>query len=87
MLFVREDTPCKLLSVEYHLMEGFHVEINLRKTKWLFCCPYSPNRRKINFHLEKFNQSLALYSSNYENFIIIGDLKEEEEGRYPLPFF
>ena len=35
MLFVREDIPCKLLSVENHPMEGFYVEINLRKTKWL----------------------------------------------------
>ena len=33
MLFVREDIPCKLLSTENHPMEGFHVEINLRKTK------------------------------------------------------
>ena len=38
MLFVREDIPCKLLSTENHSMEGFHVEINLRKTKWLFYC-------------------------------------------------
>ena len=33
MLLVREDVPCKLLSLENKLMEGFYVEINLRKTK------------------------------------------------------
>ena len=30
-LFVREDIPCKLLSIENHPMEGLYVEINLRK--------------------------------------------------------
>ena len=29
MLFVRDDVPCKLLSVENHPMESFYVEINL----------------------------------------------------------
>ena len=38
MLFVREDIPYKLISVENKPMEGFDVEINLRKTKWLLCC-------------------------------------------------
>ena len=30
ILFVREDIPCKLLSVENHPMEGFYVEVDLR---------------------------------------------------------
>ena len=77
MLFVREDIPCKLLSVENHPMEGFYVEINLRKTKWLLCCSYNANRCKIDFHLENLNRSLALYSSHYENFIITGDFNVE----------
>ena len=60
-------------------MEGFYVEINLRKAKWLLCYSYNPNRCKINFHLEDLNQSLALYSS-HENFIIIGDFNVEATG-------
>ena len=32
MLFVREDIPCKLWSVENHPIEGFYLETNLRKT-------------------------------------------------------
>ena len=76
-LFVRDDIPCKLLSVENHLMDGFYVEINLRKTKWLLCCSYNPNRCKIDFHLENLKRSLALYSSHYQNFIIIGDFNVE----------
>ena len=77
MLFVREDMQCKLLSVENHPMEAFYVEIHLRKTKWLLCCSYNANRCKIDFHLENLNRSLALYSSHYENFIIIGDFNVE----------
>ena len=38
MLFVKEDIPCKLLSLENKPMESFYVEINLRKTRWLLCC-------------------------------------------------
>ena len=34
MLFVREDIPSKLLSVENSPIEAFFVEINLRKKKW-----------------------------------------------------
>ena len=64
ILFVRENIPCKLLSVENHHMEGFDVEVNLRKTKWLFCCSYNPNRCRIDFHLENLKWSLALYSSH-----------------------
>ena len=76
-LFVRDDISCKLLSVENHLMDGLYVEINLRKTKWLLCCYYNPNRCKTDFHLENLNRSLALYSSHYENFIITGDFNVE----------
>ena len=58
-------------------MEGFYVEIKLRKTKWLRSCSYNPNRCKIDFHPENLNRSLALYSSHYENLIIIGDFNIE----------
>ena len=56
MLFVREDIPRKLLPVENHSMKGFYAEIKLRKTKWLLCCSYNPNRCKIDFHLENLNR-------------------------------
>ena len=77
MLFVSDDIPRKLLSLENKPKEGFYVEINLRKTKWLLCCSYDPSRSDINFHLEHFNRNLTLYSSCYENFMIIGDFNVE----------
>ena len=68
IFFVREDIPCKLLSVENHAKEGFYIGINLRKTKWLLCCSYNLNRCKIEVSL------------HYENFIIIGDFNVETNG-------
>ena len=44
MLFVREDIPSKLLSVEISPREAFFVGINLRKKKWLLSCSYNSNR-------------------------------------------
>ena len=52
MLFVREDIPCKFLSLENKPMEGFYVEINLLKAKWLLCCSYDPSKSNIDLHLE-----------------------------------
>ena len=46
--YVREDIPSKLLSVELYLMEGFFVELNLRKKKeCLFCCCYNLKKALI----------------------------------------
>ena len=36
-------------------------------------CSYNPSRSNIDFHLEHLNRNLALYSSCYANFMIIGD--------------
>ena len=73
MIFVRKDIPCKLLALEKKPMEGFCIKMNLRKTKWFLCCSYDPGRSNIDFHLEHLNRNLVLYSSCYENFMILGD--------------
>ena len=49
MLFVREDKPSKLLSIENSPPEPFFVKINLRKKKWLLNCSYNPNRENIKY--------------------------------------
>ena len=73
MLYVREDIPSKVLGVETSPTEGFYVEINVRKKKWLLCCSYNLNKNNTQFHLENMTKCLALYSPNYENLIILGD--------------
>ena len=47
LLYIREDIPSKILKFEpvQNNFEGFFVEINLRKKKWLLSCSYNPNNR------------------------------------------
>ena len=82
ILYVREDIPSKLVAIETSPTEGFSVEINLRKKNWLLCCSYNPNKNNIQFHLENLTKSLALYSSNYENLIILGDFNVSIDNSY-----
>ena len=85
-IYVRVDIPSKLLGVEKSATEGFYVEINLRKKKWLLCCTYNPNKNKIQFRLENLTKSLALNSSNYENLIILGDFNVSIDNSYMAGF-
>ena len=70
LLYVRADISSKLLPTELLPMEG---QINVQKKKWLLCCSYNPNENTIKSHIEILHKGLALYSSKYENFIILGD--------------
>ena len=60
MLFVREDNPAKLIFTEVSPIEGFYVEINLRKQKWLIFCSYNPNKHNISKHIEVLSKSILL---------------------------
>ena len=37
MLYVRDDIPSILLSVENSPTEDFYIELNLAKKEWLLC--------------------------------------------------
>ena len=52
MLYVREDIPARLISVEKSPIEAIFIEINLRNRKWLFCCSYNPNKATTERHIE-----------------------------------
>ena len=52
MLFVREDIQAKLIFTEVLPIEGFYVEINLTKQKWLISCSYNPNKHNTSNHIE-----------------------------------
>ena len=47
MLFVREDIPFNLLTIEEKPIERFYVELNLRNSKWLVNCSYNPHKNSI----------------------------------------
>ena len=69
MLYIRADIPSNHLSTESLPMEDCYVKIDLQKKKWLLCCSYNPNENTIKI----LHNDLALYSSKYENFIVLGD--------------
>ena len=73
MLYLREDIPSNLLKVEFLPIEGFYVELKLRRENWLINCSYNPNRNAIGNHLEALNDFLDFHSSSYNNIIILGD--------------
>ena len=73
MLYVREDIPAMLISVEKSPIEAMFIEINLRNRKWLFCCSYNPNKATTERHIEALSKSIDLHSSLYDNFIFLGD--------------
>ena len=80
MLFVREDIPSKLLLVENAPIEDFYIEINLRKKKWLICGSYNPHRTTIDSDMDSLSKCLALYSSTYENYIVLRDFNVEVDN-------
>ena len=77
LLFVRECIPSTLLSTENGPLEGFCIELNMCKKKRLICGSYNPHRNFIDSHLDSLIRSLALHSSTYENYIVIGDFNVE----------
>ena len=76
ILYSREDIPSTLVNTEL-LIEGFCIEINIRKKKWLLVCTYNPNKNLISNHLKEIGKNLDNYSSKYDNFILLGDLNSE----------
>ena len=73
MLFVREDIPSNLLTIENKPIEGLQVELNLRNGKWLINCSHNPHKNTISTHIDKLSKSLDLCSADYEKMILLGD--------------
>ena len=80
-MYVREDIPSKLLSIENHSIKGFYIVLNFRKKKWLLCGTYSPDRNNIGNQLDSLSKNVALYSSAYDSDIVIGDFSIEADSK------
>ena len=81
LVYIREDTPSRLLT-EYRPSENVEclfVEINIRKKKWVLCCSYNPHKNNITNHLHHLNKGLDVYLKQYDNLLILGDLKTESK--------
>ena len=73
------------LSLDLMRLSIRMTRLRNRKRRYL-CCSYSPNKNNIQFHLENLTKSLALYSSNYENLIILGDFNVSIDNSYMAGF-
>ena len=79
LVYVREDIPCKILK-EYTRekpIENLFIEINLRSRKLLLSCSYNPKTNLIADHLHCIGRGIYLYSSKYNDFVVLGDLNTE----------
>ena len=73
LLYIRDDLPSKLLSINKNI-EGFFVEINLRnKKKWLLSCSYNPTEMQISNHLAELSKNNNLYLTKYDQLLLLGD--------------
>ncbi|XP_057290348.1 uncharacterized protein LOC130613047 [Hydractinia symbiolongicarpus] len=80
LLYVRQDIPSKQLhptSTSTDNFEGFFVELNLRKKKWLLCCSYNHHKNAISEHLKNIGNGLHVLSANYDNILLLGDFNAE----------
>lgn len=79
LIYVKEGIPCKPL--EKHAtpddMEGIFIELNFRKSKWLFGGIYSP-KQSDNYFFEFLGNTLDKYGQIYDNFLVAGDFNTEE---------
>ena len=86
LMYVRDDIPCKLIPMRNSTIEGFFIELKLRKKKWLLCCSYNPHRRFISNHLIDIGRNLDLLSTNYDNIVLSGDSNTEVENNFLKEF-
>ena len=68
------------------IIEGFFIELKLRKKKWLLCCSYNPHRRFTSNHLIDIRKNLDLSSANHDNILLLGDFNAEAEKSFLKEF-
>ena len=85
-MYVRDDIPYSLIPMRNSTIEGFFIELKLRKKKWLLCCSYNPHRRFISNHLIDIGRNLDLLSTNYDNILLSGDSNTEVENNFLKEF-
>ena len=67
MVFIIEDIPSKLISVE-----AKPVELDFQKKRWIFKCFYDIYKDGLSNRFAVLRNSLKLYTSLYGNMILHG---------------
>ena len=86
LLYVREDIPSNLITVDINPIESFYVELNLRNNKWLINCSYGCHKSLIDNYLDAVSKTLDLHSSTYVNKIHLGDFNAEIDEQHIQSF-
>ena len=86
LMYARDGIPCKLTAMRNSTIEGFLIQLKLRKKKWLLYCSYNPHRRFISNHLIDIGRNLDLLSTNYDNILLLGDFNAEAENNFLKEF-
>ena len=55
-------------------IEAVDIKINLCNEKWLLGCSYNTQKSLIENYLSILGRSMDSFSSNYDHFILMGDL-------------
>ena len=79
-IYVREDIPSRELKIHNtpEDIESIFIEINLIKTRWLFCGCYHPPSQSDQYFFENIGKALDKYSKHYDKFMLVGDFNAEE---------
>ena len=86
LVYVREDIPSKLISMQSSSVEGFFIELKLRCKKWIISCSYNSHRSLISELLSIIEKDLDLLSANYDKIFLIGDFNAEPHYHFPMVF-
>ena len=76
LVFIREDLQTKLIGSQMKI-EGFFIELNLRKKKWLLYCSYNLKYFQVTHHLKEIGKDLDVLASKYDNIILMGNFSAE----------
>ena len=86
LLYVREDIPSNLITVDIYPIESFYVELNLRNNKLLINFSYNPHKSLIGNHLDVVSKTLDLHSSTYDKIILLRDFNTEIDEQHMQSF-
>ena len=77
---MRENIPRRELKIgnTSEDIEGIFIEVNLIKTKWLFCSCYYPSSQSNQYFFENIVKALDKYARHYDKFMLVGNFNTKE---------
>ena len=80
-----QQNPSSFLNSDVSI-EGFFIELNLRKKKWLLCCSYNPRKNQTSNHLKEIWGNIDAFSSNFDNLILLVNFNVEPIEKHMKDF-